>query len=79
LFLSVSACSIASKEVNSPQTTLEEFLQIKKGMELQEVVVIIGGEGKQQGDNGRSGTKAHQVTDKGQETDLLGLCLFTVL
>jgi hypothetical protein len=60
LFLSVSACSIASKEVNSPQITLEEFQQIKKGMELQEVVGIIGGEGKQQGDNGKSGTKAHQ-------------------
>jgi hypothetical protein len=61
LFLSASACSSTSEEGNSPQITSDELLQIKKGMELQEVVGIIGGEGKQQGDNGKPGTKAHQV------------------
>jgi hypothetical protein len=66
LFLSLTACtsseSSLSEETISPEITLEEFTQIKKGMELQEVVDIIGGEGKQQGESGKPGTKAHQVS-----------------
>jgi hypothetical protein len=66
LFLSLTACtsseSSLSEETISPEITLEEFTQIKKGMELEEVVDIIGGEGKQQGESGKPGTKAHQVS-----------------
>jgi hypothetical protein len=65
LILAVSACSSSGaneEEVNTPEITLQELQQINKGMELDEVVGIIGGEGKQQGDNGKSGTKAHQVS-----------------
>jgi hypothetical protein len=68
LFLSLTACSSSgtnsnsTEEPNSPEITLEEFTQITKGMELEEVVDIIGGEGKQQGESGKPGTKAHQVS-----------------
>jgi hypothetical protein len=68
LFLSLTACSSSGtnsksiEEPNSPAITLEEFTQIKKGMELEKVVDIIGGEGKLQGETGESGTKAYQVS-----------------
>jgi hypothetical protein len=64
LILAVSACSGpgADEEANTPEVTLQELQQIHKGMGLEEVVGIIGGEGKQQGNNEKSGTKAHQVS-----------------
>ncbi|WP_175989920.1 hypothetical protein [Bacillus sp. Marseille-Q1617] len=68
LFIALTACTSSnsspesSEEALSPDITLEEFTQITKGMELDEVIDIIGGEGKQQGETGESGTKAHQVS-----------------
>lgn len=70
LFLSLTACSTtetgtgttSSQEANTPEITQEELSKITKGKELEEVIKIIGGEGKQQGESGKPGTKAHQVS-----------------
>ncbi|MBH9966806.1 hypothetical protein [[Bacillus] enclensis] len=70
LFLSLTACSTtgssttsnSSEEANTPEVTQEELSKITKGTELEEVIKIIGGEGKQQGESGKPGTKAHQVS-----------------
>ncbi|XXM72737.1 hypothetical protein ACQ0QQ_02240 [Lysinibacillus sphaericus] len=69
LFLSLTACSNSDtsttsssrEEANTPEITQEELAEITKGMELKEVIRIIGGEGKQQGESGKPGTKSHQV------------------
>ncbi|OIU66367.1 hypothetical protein [Rossellomorea aquimaris] len=70
LFLSLTACSVTDtstasnsrEEANTPEITQEELTKITKGMELKQVIKIIGGEGKQQGESGKTGTKAHQVS-----------------
>lgn len=68
LFLSLTACSGSNSssnpggEANSPEITMEELSKITKGMELQEVIDVVGGEGKQMGQSGESDTKAHKVS-----------------
>jgi hypothetical protein len=78
VFLSLTACSTtgtspgsdtgtgtaskSNEEAKTPEITQEELTKISKGMELKEVIEIIGGEGKQQGESGKPGTKAHQVS-----------------
>jgi hypothetical protein len=70
LSLALTACSTtgtsptsnSTEEANSSKITQEELTKITKGMELEEVIEIIGGEGKQQGESGKPGTKAYQAT-----------------
>ncbi|MCA1055005.1 hypothetical protein LCM10_08410 [Rossellomorea aquimaris] len=67
LLITLTACSSNEPSVNTSgpdasAITMDEFAQITKGMELEEVFDIIGGEGKLQGESGKEGTVAHKVS-----------------
>lgn len=63
LFLTfLFGCSnLEEAKENTRAITLEEFNGVTKGMELEEAIELIGGEGKIMGESGKKGTPSYQI------------------